>query len=257
VTAAVIAIGAAATIAPKIPSAAARSAASAQAPTPTIQYAVAPVDAATLSTDFMPARLALLEKINRRDVEHLARLKEMIVPDAWLDDELAYSPLPAEWPWAAALPKAIVVHQPGQVWGAYESGRLVRWGPVSSGRRETPTPPGVFSLTWKAKSRVSTDNDQWLLEWYFNFVNARGISFHQFDLPGLPASHACVRLLERDAIWLYEWGEQWALTRDGRQVVTPGTPVVVYGTYDFGKPPPWMTVEWWQTKIVLPLDLAP
>jgi lipoprotein-anchoring transpeptidase ErfK/SrfK len=227
-----------------------------QTTAPPSRYLVAPVNAATIAKEFTAVQVAILEKLNRRDVEHLIRLKEMIVPDAWLDDELSYSPLPAAWPWAAAMPKAIVVHQPSQVWGAYETGRLVRWGPVSSGRKETPTPAGVYSLTWKSKSRVSTDNDQWVLKWYFNFINARGISFHQFELPGLPASHACVRLLERDAIWLYDWGEQWTLTPDRRQVATPGTTVVIHGTYDFGRLPPWVAPEWWQTKIALPIDLA-
>ena len=53
--------------------------------------------------------------------------------------------------------------------------------------------------TWRSRSRVSTDNDQWLLEWYFNFINSRGISFHQFDLPGVAASHALVLVNHGDA----------------------------------------------------------
>ena len=164
----------------------------------------------------------------------------LVVPGRWTEDELAYSPFPVEWPAAADQPKALVVHQPIQAFAAYELGRLVRWGPVSTGRRETPTPAGAFNLTWKSKSRRSTDNDAWLLEWYFNFVNSRGVSFHKFDLPGYPASHACVRLLERDAQWLYEWGDQWTLDATKRQVVTAGTPVLVVGAYDHKAPPPWV-----------------
>ena len=142
----------------------------------------------------------------------------LVVPVDLAGDELAYSPLPAAWPAAAAHPKYLVVHQPMQVFGAYEFGRLVRWGPVSSGRKETPTPAGSFNLTWRSRKRTSTDNDAWMLEWYFNFVNARGVSFHQFDLPGYAASHACVRLLQRDAQWLYGWGDQWKLSEDRRTV---------------------------------------
>ncbi len=203
----------------------------AQAPTPVaavlVTYHVEPQVAGELPKRFSPSQLAVLEKINRRDIEHLARLTELIVPDTWPDEELAYSPLPAVWPWAEMHPKAIVVHQPAQVFGAYEYGRLVRWGPVSTGRKETATPAGSYNLTWKSKSRRSTDNDAWLLKWYFNFINSRGVSFHEFDLPGHPASHACVRLLTRDAMWLYEWGEQWVLSPDRRTVTTPGTPIVV------------------------------
>jgi hypothetical protein len=218
-----------------------------------VTYHLEPV-AETLRTRYTEEQLRLLEKINRRDLEHLVRLKEIIVPDEWVEDELAYSPLPPLWVWASTAPKAIVVHQPSQLFGAYEAGRIVRWGPISSGRKETPTPAGVFNLTWKSKSRTSTDNDQWLLKWYFNFVNSRGVSFHQFDLPGTAASHACVRLLERDAQWLYGWGEQWTLSADRRTIVTPGTPVVVIGEYDFGKPPPWSVVDWWRAPIELPAD---
>ena len=222
----------------------------------TVAYRVEAVEPPTLKKRFTADQLAVLEKLNRRDLAHLIRLDQMIVPAEWPLDELAYSPLPVEWPWAADKPKALIVDQPSQVFGAYEQGRLVRWGPVSSGRKETATPPGMYSLTWKSKSRVSTDNDQWILKWYFNFINSRGISFHQFDLPGLPASHACVRLLERDAKWLYEWGEQWVLTADRREVAMPGTPVVVLSTFDFDRPAPWLAVEWWQTKLILPADPA-
>jgi hypothetical protein len=156
-----------------------------------------------------------------------------------------------DWPWAVSLPKALIVHQTAQVFGAYEFGKLVRWGPVSTGRKETPTPAGSFNLTWRSKSRRSTDNDAWLLKWYFNFINSRGVSFHEFDLPGAAASHACVRLLTRDAMWIYDWGEQWVLSPDRKTVATPGTPVVVHGAVDFKNPTPWTAPEWWLTPLTL------
>ena len=223
------------------------------APTETVRvtYHVEPLAAGELPKRFSPQQLGVLEKLNRRDLAHLARLSEIIVPDPWLEDELAYSPLPAEWPWAASMPKALIVHQPAQVFGAYEFGRLVRWGPVSTGRKETPTPAGSFNLTWKSKSRRSTDNDAWLLKWYFNFINSRGVSFHEFDLPGAAASHACVRLLTRDAMWLYDWGEQWVLSEDRRTVVTPGTAVIVQGEVDFKNPTPWTSAAFWTTPLML------
>lgn len=227
----------------------------APAPRVAITYRVEPLAAGELPKRFTPAQLALLEKLNRRDLAHLARLTELVIPDSWpsdgLGDELVFSPLPAEWPWAAALPKALIVHQPAQVFGAYENGRLVRWGPVSTGRKETPTPAGTFNLTWKSKSRRSTDNDAWLLKWYFNFINSRGVSFHEFDLPGAAASHACVRLLTRDAMWIYDWGQQWVISPDGRTVITPGTTVVVQGEVDWKNPTPWTAAGWWNTPLQL------
>lgn len=200
--------------------------------------------------------VALLEKLDRCDRGHLARLTEIVVPEVGTEPELAYSPLPDLWPWASTHAKALVVHQPLQVFGAYEGGRLVRWGPVSTGRAETPTPTGMFHLTWKSKSRRSTDNAEWILNWYFNFINSRGVSFHEFELPGRPASHACVRLLQRDAQWVYGWGDPWRISQDGRQVVAPGTPVAVLGRYDFRRPAPWRSIEAWAEPIPLPADPA-
>ena len=226
-------------------------AAPAPAATVRVTYRVEPLAAGELPKRFSAEQLGVLEKLNRRDLAHLARLTEIIVPDPWSEDELAYSPLPAEWPWALSLPKALIVHQPAQVFGAYEFGRLVRWGPVSTGRKETPTPAGSFNLTWKSKSRRSTDNDAWLLKWYFNFINSRGVSFHEFDLPGSAASHACVRLLTRDAMWIYDWGEQWVLSPDRKTVATPGTPVIIQGEVDFKNPTPWTSAAFWAIPLTL------
>ena len=209
-----------------------------------------------LQDRFAPAQIGVLEKLNRRDREHLVRtdppVPGIVVPGAWHEDELAYTPLPREWSATAAHEKYLIVHQPFQVFGAYESGQLVRWGPVSSGRRETPTPAGAFHLTWRSRKRISTDNEAWVLEWYFNFINARGISFHQFDLPGYAASHACVRMLQRDAQWLYAWGDEWELSADGRSVIVPGTPVLVIGQVQYGARPPWLTLDALTTPIELP-----
>jgi hypothetical protein len=214
-----------------------------------------------LKDRFTPAQIDVLEKLNRRDREHLIRtdpaVPGLIVPSAWQDDELGYSPLPMEWPAAAAHAKYVVVHQPFQVFGAYESGRLVRWGPISSGRKETATPAGSYNLTWRSRKRTSTDNEAWVLEWYFNFINSRGISFHQFDLPGYAASHACVRMLQRDAQWLYGWGDQWKLSEDRRTVDVPGTPVLVIGAFGHGQPGPWTTLPTLAAAIELPVAVAP
>jgi lipoprotein-anchoring transpeptidase ErfK/SrfK len=209
------------------------------------RFVAPPKTAAELAQQYTPDQIVVLEMLNRRDQVHLLRadppVPGLLVPVTWASDPRVYSPFPASWPDADAVAKVIVVDQPMQAFAAYEHGALVRWGPVSTGRKETPTPEGSFNLTWRSRKRRSTDNQDWLLEWYFNFVNERGVSFHLFDLPGYPASHACVRLLLRDAQWLYEWGEQWKLDEQ-RTLVAPGTPVFVLGTYRFGSPPAWLTL---------------
>lgn len=223
------------------------SAAAAQSASPPYRLEPQPTTAAELTDRYTPEQIAILEMLNRRDRAHLLRttpkVPGLVVPATWAEDVLKYSPFPADWPAASAEPKAIVVSQPIQAFAAYENGRLVRWGPASTGRKETPTPEGVYHLTWRSRSRRSTDNREWLLEWYFNFVNERGVSFHLFDLPGYPASHACVRLLLRDAQWLYDWGEPWTLSSDRRRAEKEGSLVVILGTYDYGRPAPWLTVE--------------
>ena len=225
---------------------------------PAYHFESVPKTASELATRFTPGQIEILEMLNRRDREHLVRADPptpgILVPTEWSDDPLVYSPFPREWPAAETLPKIIIVDQPMQAFAAYENGRLVRWGPVSTGRKETPTPEGSFNLTWRARKRRSTDNEDWLLEWYFNFVNERGVSFHLFELPGRPASHACVRLLLRDAQWLFGWGEQWTLD-ENRRLKAAGTPVMILRSYPFGAPPAWLMLE--APAITLPSLSAP
>jgi hypothetical protein len=77
------------------------------------------------------------------------------------------------------------------------------------------------------------------LLWNFNIANKGGIGFHQYDLPGYPASHSCLRLHEKDAKDLYGWADQWVLI-DDENVKFKGTPVIVFGSYPFGKAKPWL-----------------
>jgi L,D-transpeptidase-like protein len=205
-----------------------------------------------LEERFSERQIGLLEKLNRADRRSLPGLRQIVVPDRWLDDELGYSPLPANDPATLPYPKFLVLIQSHQVFGAYEFGRLVRWGPVSSGRESAPTPAGQFHLNWRSTGRHSTVDADWYMPWYFNFENELGLSLHQYALPGLPASHACVRLLEQDARWLFTWGDEWTLDMKQRAVLRPGTPFLVVGQYDFSRPPPWRTLDAATMEVALP-----
>lgn len=196
-------------------------------------------DVRDLTSRFGGPELALLEKLNRVDLAHMKRLPQLVVPSAWRA-EIEYSPFPASYPAANATPKLIVVDQPAQAFAAYEYGQLVKWGPTSSGRKAKPTPSGLYHLNWKARSRTSTLSGEWRLNWYFNFHNQRGLAFHEFELPGVPMSHACVRLLSRDAEWIFGWGQGWTLDAKG-QLQANGTPVLIQGAYHFDQPGPWLT----------------
>lgn len=198
--------------------------------------AESPFDALT------PEQLGVLEKLNRVDAARLKRLKTVVVPAYWTPDENAYSPFPQEWVWAADKPKAIVVDQVAQAFGAYEYGRLVRWGPVSTGSYGQ-TPSGLFHLSWRSRGHRSSVDPSWYLEWYFNFIPSRGIAFHKYSLPGQAASHGCVRMLERDSQWLFTWG-------DAPRKGVKGTPVLVLGCPDRNKQ--WHSASFLQQGISLP-----
>ncbi len=205
----------------------------------------------SLQHRFPAWQLDILQMLNRVDLAHLERLSRLVVPDVWMPDIHSYSPLPVYYAAGEPFAKLLVVHQTWQVFGAYECGRLVRWGPISSGRKASPTPTGVFHLNWKSAGRRSTVDPEWFMPWYFNFGNAEGLSFHEYALPGRPASHACVRLLGVDARWLYDWGDGWILGDSLRRIVRAGTPVVIVGAYDFAAPPPWRSPD----RLAVPIDL--
>lgn len=211
--------------------------------------------AGPLALRFTAPQLALLEKLNRADVEHLERLPEIVVPESWSEDELAYSVLPMRYPSSEQWAKFVVVYLPGQLFGAYEFGDLVRWGPLSSGARSGPTGAGRFALNWRSTGRASTIDPDWFMQWYFNFGNREGLAFHAYALPGYPASHGCIRLLERDAQWLFDWGDAWVLDASGTRVLKPGTPVFIVGEYDFDAAPPWRSLRWLSQQVDLPSAL--
>jgi hypothetical protein len=205
-----------------------------------------------LSVKYSSAQLDILEKLNRADRDHLIRFRELVVPERWFADERAYSVMPASYPAGSVHDKLLVLHLPGQVFGAYEFGTLVRWGPVSSGRRASQTSAGLFWLTWRSEGHSSKVDPDWFMRWYFNFESRVGLALHAYALPGRPASHGCVRLLERDARWLFDWGDEWVLDASGTRVLEPGTPVFIIGAYDFAAPPPWRSIEWLARQLELP-----
>ena len=175
--------------------------------------------------------------VNRVDSTHVRAGDTLIVPSA--PDRAALSPFPMTFESVRDTAQLILVSQRVQAFGVYDHGRLVRWGPVSTGRKETPTPLGLYHTNWKDEHRLSTDDSTWVLKWYLNLHNFRGVSFHEFELPGRPASHSCVRLLEEDARWLYGWASSWQLAPDRRTILRDGTPVVVFGEWRYGRRAPW------------------
>lgn len=205
---------------------------------PVVQYHLLAVkrDSAKAIMQNLAPNLPIILALNRVDSVRIWRQDTLVIPDTILDWN-AYCPFPLRLRMAQPIPKLIFYSYAVQAFAAYQNGELLRWGPVSMGKKETPTPTGLFHTNWRAKKTTSTVDDEWIMEWYFNLQSAEGVSMHQYEMPGYPASHACVRLYMHDAYFFYYWCQTWLLNKN--QIAAYGTPVIIYGKYTFGQRRPW------------------
>jgi len=177
--------------------------------------------------------------INRIDTDRLGVGSKLVIPDTLVIDLMKYSPFPENIEILDPIPKTLLIAQRIQGFALYENGKLIRWGPVSSGKESTPTPNGLQYANYKTKLKISTVDAAWKMPYYFNFMNFYGVGIHEYSLPGYPASHACVRLYHEDARFIYDWAQQWKLDRSGQRIKKNGTPFMVFGEYDYENPYPW------------------
>lgn len=177
--------------------------------------------------------------VNRVDKTNFSKLDSVVIPTDLSGDKEFYLPFPFEVSSLDDVDKIILFSYPTQSFATYENGILTYTGPTSMGSAVNKTPTGLFFTNWKAEETTSTFNDEWDLKWNFNIENIEGVGFHEYALPGIPASHSCLRLLETDAKHLYNWADQWVLA-DAETVKVKGTPVVVFGSYNFDGPKPWL-----------------
>ena len=190
---------------------------------------------------FTSQQLTTIVALNRVDKNTFATVDTLLIPDQFDDDFLAYSPFPYTLSSAKDVKKLAIFSYPIQAYGLYENGELVKWGPSSMGSKQHKTPEGLYFCNWKGEEVISTFDDEWVLRWNFNIENQEGIGWHQYQLPGTPASHSCLRLLEADAKWMFDWADEWILA-DKETVKAKGTPVIVYGSYDFEGRKPWFNL---------------
>jgi hypothetical protein len=192
-----------------------------------------------LIKDMDSSQLRIVLAVNRTDKGNITKMDSIIVPEDMTGDIEFYLPFPLEVPYLETIDKIIFFSYPTQTFATYENGILIYTGPTNMGRKKDPTPTGLFYTNWKAEKTTSTFNDEWDLRWNFNIANKAGVGWHQYELPGYPASHSCLRLEEKDAKYLYTWADQWIL-QDDQTVLLKGTPVIVFGKYDFDLPKPWL-----------------
>jgi lipoprotein-anchoring transpeptidase ErfK/SrfK len=188
-------------------------------------------------TDYRQKEIAYA--INRTDKSYFALMDSVLIPNHFNAPLADYLPFPLFVNYLESVHKIIYFSYPTQTFAAYEKGKLIYTGPTNMGRAIHLTPTGLFFTNWKAKVTTSTVNDEWILNWNFNIINSEGIGWHQYSLPGFPTSHSCLRLQKKDAQYLYNWADQWILA-DEYTIQANGTPVIIFGNYNFRLPKPWL-----------------
>lgn len=180
--------------------------------------------------------------LNRKDIFFTRVGDTLVVPDTIVEDLRRYSVFPYWYPAAADIPKIVLISNKWQCYACYEYGTLVRFAACNSGEERKPTLPGRYGVNWKSKLRLSSLDSTWRLPFTVNFHLQAGSAFHQFEMPGRPVSHSCVRQFLTDAEWLFKW-VQVAKTDTNRQFIPySGTPVLIIDIFDFSRPKggPWL-----------------
>jgi len=191
----------------------------------------------TYSNDQLNTILAL----NRVEKNRLRPERPIVIPECVSEDFNSYSPFPQDINMLQCIPKTVLINKRVQAFALYENGELVKWGPVSTGKNSTRTPSGLNYGNYKAKRKISTVDESWVLPYYFNFMNFEGVGVHQYALPGYPASHGCVRLYMDDAKYIFDWADMWDV--EGSTVARNGTPFMVFGEYDYSSDKPWISLS--------------
>ena len=181
--------------------------------------------------------------LNRLDKKNINHADTLMIPQKFASDFRSYSPFPAKMNILSDVDKIVIFSYPIQAYGVYQKGELVKWGPSSMGKKSAQTKRGLMFANWKKELSISSVKSEWKLPYNFNIHNSLGIGWHEYDLPGYPASHSCLRLLRDDAKWLYNFADQWVLNKGGATTKAKGTPVIVFGDWGWGKAKPWKVLD--------------
>jgi hypothetical protein len=180
-----------------------------------------------------PDQRDIVQRINRT-YNHLWVGKEIAVPKNLEHLTLLdVAPFPIELP--GETEKQIIIDQEKLAWAAYdETGHLVLWGPISSGRdkcsdsnKSCRTLSGIFRVFSKENIRCTSavfPIGKGGAKMPYCMYYHKGFALHgSDDIPGIRASHGCVRMFVQDAKWLNEHFVE--LSNEGNQFM--GTIVTV------------------------------
>lgn len=159
-----------------------------------------------------PEQRDIVQRLNRT-YNNLWAGKEIVVPRHLAQKTLFdFSPFPLK---IEDSEKQIIVDQDKLAWAAYDSeGKLVKWGPISSGSdkcsdnssRTCRTITGIFHFfsreNEKCRSNVFPIGRGGAKMPYCMYFH-KGFALHGAqDMPGYRASHGCVRMFTEDAKWM-------------------------------------------------------
>lgn len=186
--------------------------------------------------DSTVAAYRMMRLLNRKDLQYVRVGDTLVMADTVVSDLRAYSVFPQYWSGGDTIPKIILVSNTWQSYACYEYGELVRFAACNTGEERKPSFPGRYAVYWRQRLRISSLNDEWKLPFTVNFHLQAGSAFHQFDMPGRPVSHSCVRQFIEDAEWLFRW-VRVARKDSVRHVYIPlsGTPVIILDVFDFSR----------------------
>ncbi|MBP7092896.1 MAG: L,D-transpeptidase family protein [Candidatus Kapabacteria bacterium] len=200
-----------------------------------------------------------LTLLNRKDIQYVRIGDTLVLPDTIIEDLRAYSVFPQYWPEGDTVKKAVFISNTWQSYACYQNGELVRFAACNSGEERKPTLPGRYAVNWRDRKRISSLDSTWILPFTVNFHLQAGSAFHQFDMPGRPVSHSCVRQFLSDAEWLYRWVRTARVdTVQHRFIPWSGTPVVILDIFDFRRRRggPWLELTSnSDVRVEMPKDL--
>jgi hypothetical protein len=164
-----------------------------------------------------PAEREIVMKVNRMNIG-LRRGQTIAVPNNMAGKTfMDFSPFP---PHIQGHGEKLLIFDPSLLaWAAYDAeGTLLRWGPAAGGksycpdvRRSCLTPVGTFQVNFKG-GRYYRSHKYPLgcqgggcapMPWFVEFAEGAGFH-HSRTVPGMHASHGCVRLFAEDAEWIHQ-----------------------------------------------------
>lgn len=183
----------------------------------------------------------VITTMNRKEFRFFRVGDTIVVPEVNTQKVEDYSIFPGIYPAAKDISKLIVLSNKYQCYACYENGKLVRYAATNTGKERTQTYPGRYHTNWKKRKHRSSLDSTWVMPYNINFHLQAGNAFHQFTMPGRPASHSCARQFMDDAQWLYEWIDLSKFD-ETRAVREEGTTVLVLDVFDFSRPKfgPWL-----------------